>query len=238
MDLNIRLPSNADYWTVTRKIAGVLHDDDFLPNASVDPMNFRLRFKESTVSETRNSGGTLTIPNATTATKFLRWVKDHPIKIGRDKLRFFASSARPGSNLIETLRKTFYTDPDIEEEHEEILRELEDRFRVEAVQIGLFHRTSYPDKGALGPRDFSIEWEKICTGSGPSGWLTFKYQHKYFQITVESLSLKFVTNRSTLTENSRCKASPKHTERLFVLNSPASKKWLLDTTRTLVRDRH
>jgi len=201
MNLEIRLPSNADYWTVTRKIAGVLHDDDFQSNASEDRMNFRLTFKESTVSETRNSGGILTIPNATTATKFLRWVKDHAIKIGPDKLRFFASSTKPGSKLIETLRKTFYTDPDLEEKHEEILRELEDRFRVEAVQIGVFHRTSYPEKGSLGPRDFSIEWEKICTGSGPSGWLTFKYDHKYFQITVESLSLKFATNQSILTKN-------------------------------------
>ena len=201
MNLEIRLPSNADRWAVTRKIAGVLHDDDFQPNASDDRMNFRLKFKESTVAETRNSGGIVTIPNATTASKFLRWVKDHPIKIGRDKLRFYASSTKPSPNLIETLRKTFYTDPDLEEKHEEILRELDDRFRVEAVQIGVFHRTSYPEKGALDPRDFSIEWEKICTGSGPSGWLTFKYEHKYFQITVEWLSLKFAMSRSTLTKN-------------------------------------
>lgn len=188
MNLEIRLPSNADFWTVTRKIAGVLHDDDFQPNASDDRMNFQLKFKESTVSETRNSGGILTIHNATIATKFLRWVKDHPIKIERDKLRFYASSTKPGSTLIETLRKTFYTDPDLEEKHEEILRGLEDRFRVEAVQIGVFHRTSYPERGALYPRDFSIEWEKICTGSGPSGWLTFEYDHKHFQITMQSIS--------------------------------------------------
>ncbi|EDR11228.1 uncharacterized protein LACBIDRAFT_315791 [Laccaria bicolor S238N-H82] len=198
MNLEIRLPSNADFWTVTRKIAGVLHDDDFQPNASDDRMNFQLKFKESTVSETRNSGGILTIHNATIATKFLRWVKDHPIKIERDKLRFYASSTKPGSTLIETLRKTFYTDPDLEEKHEEILRGLEDRFRVEAVQIGVFHRTSYPERGALYPRDFSIEWEKICTGSGPSGWLTFEYDHKHFQITVELFSSNYAT---TLTKN-------------------------------------
>lgn len=201
MNIDIRLPSNADKWTVIRAIASVLHDDDFQPRASEERMNFNLELKPSTVAETRNSGAILTIPDAKIGGRFIRWVKEHPIKIGKDKLRFFRSNEHVNPGAIANLSKTFFTDPDVEEKHEEILRELEDRFRVEAVQIGVFHRPNYPTSstGALGPRDFSIEWEKICTGAGPSAWLTFKYDHKYFRITVELLSLLFPVSRSELT---------------------------------------
>jgi RNA-dependent RNA polymerase len=187
MDIDIRyVPSQANKWTVTRKIAEVLHSDEFRRPGDSDerPTNFHVQLNESSLGGVRNnSTGILTVPSATLGHRFLNFVHHSPIWIDGQKIRFFRSNQPPDRSLAVTLEKTPYINPDIEEERQEKLYLLQDALRVDKIQFGVFYR-SYPKTPTqIPPRAFSIECE-LNFERKSLGWLRFEYDHKLIRIEV------------------------------------------------------
>jgi len=186
MDLRIKhLPSDVNEWTVTRAIAQVLHADDFAHRSddSERLVNFKVKLNPSQQGGVRNDGtGILTLPQANLALKFLAWVRDSPIKIDKKKIIFYKSNIKPWQGVSQTLQKTPYINPDIEEERQRRLYGLQEALRVDAVQFGVFYRPEYPIHAddPLKTRAFSIEWELTQS----IGWLRFEYDHKLIRIQV------------------------------------------------------
>lgn len=77
-----------------------------------------------------------------------------------------------------TLDKTPYINPDIEEERQQKMRELDVHLRVDKVQMGLFYRQT---PGAN--RSFSIEWEGSLVDRS-LGWLSWEYEHQLMRVRV------------------------------------------------------
>ena len=194
MDLAIKyLPGGVNEWDVTRVIAGVLHSDEFAlrredPNAVDRPINFRVKLNPSPAGGVGNDGsGKLTLPTVDAANKFLNWVRGSPIKIEGKRVKFFRYGI-PERDLALTLDKTPYVNPDLEEEHQKKLWDLQDLLRVDAIQFGFFYRPNYPsnDREQLSPRAFSIEWERNYVTES-IGWLAFEYDHKLIRLKVSSI---------------------------------------------------
>ncbi|KAF8151715.1 RNA dependent RNA polymerase-domain-containing protein [Crassisporium funariophilum] len=185
MNLGIKyLPYEVNEWTVTRKIAEVLHSEDFAPKTE-RPINFRVELGSDQASGVRNDGtGTLTVPTEKIAHKFLDYVNNDPIKIEKKKIKFF-KRGQPSPWLAATLQKTPYVNPDKEEERQEKLAKLDSTLRVAIVQFGVFHRPKYPTRSeeALSPRDFSIEWERDYVKDS-CAWITVDYDHKLIRMTL------------------------------------------------------
>ncbi|RDB21068.1 putative RNA-dependent RNA polymerase 1 [Hypsizygus marmoreus] len=189
MNLNILyLPRGVNEWTVTRSIATILHSDEFTPRRrdpdAVDrPINFQVKLNPSKAGGAGNDGsGLLTLPTAQIAVKFLSWVKETPLRIEGHKLKFYKRGLPP-HGLALTLDKTPYINPDLEEERHQILWALQDKFRVDLVQFGVFYRPQYPSNPhePLKSRAFSVEWEgRYVTES--IAWLSFQYDHKLIRI--------------------------------------------------------
>ncbi|KAF8077751.1 RNA dependent RNA polymerase-domain-containing protein [Lyophyllum atratum] len=192
MDLNILyLPYEVNDWTVTRRVATILHSEEFAPrrrdeNAVDRLINFRVKLNPSKAGGVGNDGtGVLTLPTSEVGMKFLRWVQDRPLRFEGKKIKFYrrGHSSHPGLAL--TLDKTPYINPDIEEERQKKLWDLRDQFRVDAVQFGVFYRPKYPliPEERLTNRAFSIEWERTYT-TDSMGWLAFEYDHKVIRISL------------------------------------------------------
>jgi RNA-dependent RNA polymerase len=181
MELNITcVPFKANEWAVTRAIAKVLHSDDFGAVVPGRLINFRVRLKEGDAGGIRNDGtGTLTLPFEKTGFKFLDRVKIEPIKIDKMKLRFYPSG-KPSDWMVQTLSKTPYVDPDIEEAHQAKLIILEEDIRVDKVQFGILYRDKYPSNS----RSFSIEWERKYIESYAT--LSFEYNYKRLLLQVKA----------------------------------------------------
>ncbi|KAF5386830.1 hypothetical protein D9615_001534 [Tricholomella constricta] len=191
MDLKIvYLPYDVNEWTVTRKVATILHSEEFAPrrrdeNAVDRPINFRVKLNPSKAGGVGNDGsGFLTLPTNEIGFKFLNWVKDSPLRIEGKKIKFYMHGSPP-PYLALTLDKTPYINPDIEEERQQKLMDLGDQFRVDAVQFGLFYRPKYPSspQERLSSRAFSVEWERKYTTES-IGWLAFEYDHKLIRISL------------------------------------------------------
>ncbi|KAF8893574.1 RNA dependent RNA polymerase-domain-containing protein [Infundibulicybe gibba] len=188
MDLGLAyIPGEANNWTVTRAIAEVLHSEEFAsrkPDERV--INFRVRLNPSKLGGLRNDGtGTLTVPSREIGGRLLRWIEETPIRIGKKKIRIFRSRNEPHKGVTLTLAKTPYINPDLEEEREKILWALQEKLRVNAIQVGMLHRSKYPSTASerLQPRSFSVEWEHLCV-TEDIAWLQFEYDHKLIRIVV------------------------------------------------------
>lgn len=179
IEITIRyVPRTANEWMVTREIAKVLHSDNFGPIVKDRVINFRVQLEPSDMGGIRNTGnGTLCIPDEVIGQKFLRFVREEPIKMENNKLRFYPSG-KLSNAMAETLAKTPYVNPDIEEERSNKLRDLEGEFRVDRVQFGVFYRDKYPS----ATRSFSVEWQKEYIKSHAS--FSFDYDHKKFHLKV------------------------------------------------------
>lgn len=175
------IPTQANEWTVKREIAKVLHSDDFPTFISGRLLNFDVSLEMSESGGIRNNGtGTLTLPIEKSGYKFLDYVRDNSTKIRIDDRNLkFSIGGRPDPKQVLTLSKTPYIDPDLEEEHQNTLRELEGSLRVDIVQFGIFYRDTYPCKS----RKFSIEWEQKFIESYAS--LSFHYDHRLLVVKVK-----------------------------------------------------
>ncbi|GLB34759.1 putative RNA polymerase [Lyophyllum shimeji] len=191
MDLGIvYLPFDVNEWTVTRRVATILHSDEFAPrrrddNAVERAINFKVKLNPSKAGGVGNDGtGILTLPTAEIGRKFLKWLEGNPLKIEKKKVKFYRRG-NPPRGVALTLDKTPYINPDIEEEHQKKVWELRDQFRVDAVQFGVLYRPKYPSRleEPLVTRAFSVEWERTYT-SDSMAWLAFEYNHKLIRISL------------------------------------------------------
>lgn len=177
MNIEIRyIPTEENEWSVTRAISAIIHSEDFAVSEEERQVNFKV---DLTLNEAagvgHNGSGILTVPTMALGRKFLYAVRENPIRMSKGKLKFFRASKAPPRHLVETLDKTPFVSPDIEEKHAQTLWALEEELRVETVQFGAYFRPEYP-----GGRWFSVEWEKKYVA-----WLKFEYDHKLIRITVE-----------------------------------------------------
>jgi RNA-dependent RNA polymerase len=191
MNIDIRqVPPEANQWTVTRKIAEVLHSEDLMSmRASPDerPTNFQVKLNDSSLGGVRNNTtGTLTLPSSKHAHQFMRHIRKNPIRIDGRILKFYLSKEPPPRGLAMTLEKTPYINPDIEEERQQKMQLLQDQIRVDEVQFGVFYRT-YPKVPSptkrVPPRAFSIEC-KLNYERASQGWLRVEYDSKLIRIEV------------------------------------------------------
>jgi len=192
MNIDIKhIPSEANRWTVTRKIAEVLHSEDFrrAPDPDERPTNFQVLLNESSLGGVRNnSTGVLTLPSVKLGHNFLKFVRENPIRIDGRKIKFFPCNEGPQRGLAVTLEKTPYINPDIEEERQQKIYDLQEAFRVDEVQFGVFYR-AYPTTAP--PRAYSIESE-LNLAMKSLGWLRFEYDHKLIRIEVSSRQIPSV----------------------------------------------
>jgi RNA-dependent RNA polymerase len=81
----------------------------------------------------------------------------------------------------QTLEKTPYLPPEIEEEREEKLQKLDVGLHVDKVQFGIFYRELYDLPEAS--RRFSNEYE-LSYKNRSAGYLQIEYDHKLIRIRV------------------------------------------------------
>ncbi|KAJ2933930.1 hypothetical protein H1R20_g3155, partial [Candolleomyces eurysporus] len=184
MDINIFfIPRNQNKWAVTRALAQRIHEDE----SSERKVNFKVNLNPDEVARVGHNGkGTLTLPSKSLGSRFLNEVRNNPVELpdadgSVRKLRFNKSNKPPRKDVTETLEKTLFVSPDVEEKHSKIVADLEAPVRLESVQLGLYHRPN----GSSG-REFSIEWpprddrESYTAASN----LKFEYDRKLIRITL------------------------------------------------------
>lgn len=134
-----------------------------------------------------NGTGSIILPNRKLGEKLLKWVYDdkHPVVINTRKLRLFRTKNRPGKGLKETLEKTPYLEPELEEKREEKLHRLDIGLHVDKLQFGIYYRR--PEDPPTASRMFSNEYEISHQNKG-AGLLWFEYDHKLIRIQVSSHS--------------------------------------------------
>lgn len=178
------IPSSMSKWDVARHLMGILHTEEFSPPPPKRQVNFRVVLDYPEDGGLSHLGtGAVTVPSDV-ARKFLRWVKENPIIVDENKLRFYIRG-RARERLTKIILKTPFIDPDKEEERQFKLWDLAERLRVNVVQFGILFREKYPssDKERLSPRSFSVEWEHDAVKAS-AAWLDFQYDHKLVCITI------------------------------------------------------
>lgn len=190
MELAIKyIPGEANKWDVTRAISSVVHADDFQPVIDGRRLNFQVKLNDTPAGGVRNDGtGFVTFPSHAIGLKFLACLDKEPLRVFKKKLKFNKRSGAPPTHVVETLAKTPYLDPNIEEERQNTIIALDEQLRVDAIQFGCLYRPKYPTspKERLAPRSFSIEWDQDFTKKSVA-WLRFDYDHKLFRITVSDI---------------------------------------------------
>jgi RNA-dependent RNA polymerase len=109
-------------------------------------------------------------------------VRSYNGRVQNKNLKFYFAG-NPPKQVAETLQKVPFVDPDIEQERERIIGELNDPIRITLVQIGIFYSVPHPQS-----RGFSAEWEHDCE-TNDVAWLRAHYDHKVIRITVFSFLL-------------------------------------------------
>ncbi|RXW21516.1 hypothetical protein EST38_g4325 [Candolleomyces aberdarensis] len=182
MDIKIfSIPRDQNEWSVIRALAQRIHEDE----SSERKVNFKVELNPDQVAGVGHNGsGTLTLPSKPLGWQFLSEVRNNPVKIpvgSAWKLRFQKSNKAPPKYLIETLEKTLFVSPDVEEKHAEIVADLEHPVRLESVQLGLYYRPT-----SSSGRAFSIEWpaREDQESYTATSRLKFEYDRKLIRITL------------------------------------------------------
>jgi RNA-dependent RNA polymerase len=180
------IPKTADHWDVVRAVAKILHSEDFPVKLDDDRLlNFKITLDESESGGFQHEGtGYLILGEESVGRKALQFFRDHPLKIKGQKIRVYPK-AKAFHNEALQLQRTPYTDPDIEQQHEEIDRELRDELRVDVVQFGALYTDRYPRSEREPPslRSYSIEWQRDYRKIS-AAWLKFEYNHKLIRVIV------------------------------------------------------
>ena len=178
------IPREQGEWAVIRVLQQRIHEDS---EDMARKVNFKVKLNLNTVAGVGHNGtGTLTLPSQALGRRFFEQIRDDPVKIAvgdanAQKLKFRKSNKPPPSHLVETLVKTPFVSPDIEETYAKILADLEPAVQVTSVQLGLYFR---PLGGPRG-RAFSVEWPaRDNTEDTASSKLNFEYDRKLIRITV------------------------------------------------------
>ncbi|KAF8635589.1 hypothetical protein AX15_000237 [Amanita polypyramis BW_CC] len=177
------IPSSQSKWDIIRALMPVLHAEEFSPPGE-RKLNFKVKLDYPEDGGTRHlSTGTIIVPREV-AQKFIAYVKANPIKLDENKLKFYIKGPAR-SRESEIVPKTPFIDPGIQEEHQEILWQLDEALRVNAVQFGILFRETYPSSDSERPttRSYSIEWEHDAV-KGSVAYLRFEYDHKLMRVTI------------------------------------------------------
>ncbi|KAG2750605.1 RdRP-domain-containing protein [Suillus brevipes Sb2] len=177
-------------YEVTKKIAEVLHacPGPFVSDADAATpqrlINFRVMLEKNECGGVRNKGsGFLRLPSKDVGVKFRRLVDGEDgitIKVGKKRLKFIPTNKYIPNDVLVTLEKAPYVDPDIAQRRQEKIDALSSNFRIAKLQIGTFYRPQ--DASPSDPRAFSVEWEaNLLNGLG---WLSFEYEHKLIRAKV------------------------------------------------------
>jgi len=180
MEFDLRnVDTGVDEFAVTMAIAKVLHNFPFRTNSEDRLINFQVElYREKSIGARNDGAGALRLPTKNLGQKFLRWYKDpsnNTIRVGCKALKIFPTSNGVKHDIIMTLRKAPFVDPEVEKQRQLKLKELDVSLRIGKLQFGIYYKPlpSLP----TDPRSFSIEWSMDL--DPPSvGWLKFEYEHK------------------------------------------------------------
>lgn len=132
-----------------------------------------------------NGSGTLVLPSHKIGDKLIKWMnsRSHKITVNGTNLRLHRSPKFKTHLLqvAQTLEKTPYLDPDIEEEREKTLHTLDVGISVAKVQFGVYYRAL--DAKPSSSRTFSNEYD-ISYRDKSAGIVSFEYEHKLIRIEV------------------------------------------------------
>lgn len=180
-----RVSFDATHYDVRRAIARVVHSEEFYNanNPKARPMNIEVILNPSDYGRAHNGSGKLTLPTRPDGEKFLRWLKEagNYIKVDDRKLFIRRAVHKPRTVVTQTLQRVPFVDPDIEEEREQKLAQLDHSLRITGVQFGIFYTP--PLQAA---RAFSVEWDHDCKINDVA-WLSFRYDYKLIRIEVHSI---------------------------------------------------
>ncbi|KAK2460832.1 hypothetical protein APHAL10511_007302 [Amanita phalloides] len=181
-----RVPPSYSRWDVVRKLIPVLHSEEFSPPPPARKLNFKVKLDYPEEGGTQHLGtGKLIVPTEV-AHKFLDWAKANPIKPEEDryKIKFFIKGAAQ-DRWAKIITKTPFIHPDTEQERQETIWKVDVNLRVNAVQLGVLFRETYPsnDKDPLTSRSYSIEWEHDAIAKSVA-YLRFEYEHKSINVTI------------------------------------------------------
>ncbi|KAH9930752.1 RdRP-domain-containing protein [Fomitopsis serialis] len=189
MEIDLRnISRDATVWDVKRKIGSILHGDYFYnPTDPKDrPANFQVTLNEGPNGITHNGSGVLTLGSRKLGDRFFKWLHnpanqgtDVDVELNGQKIRFFKGQSRPQRNLVQILEKAPYLPPEIEEEREDKLRQLNLSIHVDKIQFGILYRPV--DATPTSGREFSNEFEISHREKG-AGILWFEYEHKLIRI--------------------------------------------------------
>ncbi|KAI8980167.1 RdRP-domain-containing protein [Trametes punicea] len=179
------LSYSATKWEVKRAFAAVLHKEPFF-HADVHkarPINFEVQFREPGPGSLPNNGtAVLILPDRMLGDRFFRWAiqPGNRIRVLGRKVWLQTRDVRPPRGLVETLNKTPFIDPTLEEEREErITRIGQIGIILDAIQFGVYFRRQNDPPTAN--RLFSNEYE-IRRWDTFSGRLCLDYDHKLLRI--------------------------------------------------------
>ncbi|KAG1890753.1 RNA dependent RNA polymerase-domain-containing protein [Suillus subluteus] len=175
-------------YEVTKQIAEVLHacPGPFVSDADAQQrlINFRVTLEKNECGGVRNKGfGSLQLPSKDVGLKFRRLVDGEDgvtIKVGKKRLKFIPTTKHIPNDMLVTLAKAPYVDPDIAQKRQEKVDALSSDFRIALLQIGTFYRPQ--GASPSDPRAFSVEWQSNLLDG--LGWLNFEYEHKLIRAKV------------------------------------------------------
>ncbi|KAI0094073.1 RdRP-domain-containing protein [Irpex rosettiformis] len=187
MELDLKhVPFEASNWDVKRAFGEALHGAEFY-NASdpkARPINFDVQLNKSHGVQ-NNGTGVLTLPDRSVGQKLFKLSKTNelPVTVKGKKIYFTISGKKPMRKKAQTLEKTPYLPPEIEEEREEKLQKLDVGLHVDKLQFGVFYRERVDLPEAS--RRFSNEYE-LSHKDRSAGFLQIEYDHKLIRIRLGS----------------------------------------------------
>ena len=147
--------------------------------------NFKVELNAG-ITPTRNNGtGKVTFPSPKVGEKFMKLVygKKKAIRVNGHKVAF-VKTKQVNHRLAKELDITPYLPPELEEEREHKLAQLDIAFHVDKVQFGVFYRD--PKDPPQASRRFSTEYELSHRDRG-AGRIWIEYSHKLIRIQVSGL---------------------------------------------------
>ncbi|KAJ3896699.1 RNA dependent RNA polymerase-domain-containing protein [Lentinula edodes] len=197
MEIYMRyIPYQVDKWEVITALANILHNNPFEQPRPDRKLNFTVHLfrHDGGAVGIHNGTGILRLPFRKIGERFLKHVKQYPVKIHGKKITFGDKHSTPTDQETAMLQKAPWVDPEKEKDREWRVLELEQGpgLRVVTLQFGVLFQN--PKARPNESRAYSIEWEKEYASKGQA-WLKFEYDHKLLKIEVgDRLSENFGSN--------------------------------------------
>ncbi|KAI0782232.1 RdRP-domain-containing protein [Abortiporus biennis] len=173
-----RFPRESTIYDIKKEIATFLHSDFFYNRSDTKArkINFEIKFNEGVHGMRHNGTAVLTLPTTEIGEKFMRILfgRRQSIVVNGRKIFFRPTGREPDNKLRNSLNRTLFLDPGVEEQRERILERLNSLIHISSTQIGVFYRND--DDLPNTPRSFSIEYETHTAR------MWFEYNRKLIRI--------------------------------------------------------